>query len=45
VKDRRHDLYGLKKYNNEKLFRMCRKIVGRDKNSVVTVVAMPITTK
>jgi hypothetical protein len=31
MKDRRHDLYSLKKYNNEKLFRMCRKIVGEDK--------------
>jgi hypothetical protein len=26
MKDRRHDLYGFeKKYNNEKLFRMCQK--------------------
>jgi hypothetical protein len=30
----------LKKYNNEKLFRMCEKIVGReDKKILVTVVA------
>jgi hypothetical protein len=45
MKDRRHDLYSLKKLNNEKLFRMCRKIVVRTKNSVVTVVVTPITTK
>jgi hypothetical protein len=45
TKDRRHDLYNLTR-NNEKLFRMRRKIIGReDKSFVATVVNAYKTTK
>jgi ABC-type oligopeptide transport system ATPase subunit len=43
---KKHDLYNLTRLNNEKLFRMRGKIIGReDKSFVATVVVMPITIK